>query len=89
MESEENMTTFISRFRNSLRSTSGNAYVARTVFCSDAPVVRFDVHAGRIPSAVVLTSRGSVSLSRLPVVDEKERSIRLRKMAEYDFSPHI
>ncbi len=82
------MATFISRFRNSLRSTSGNAYVARKVFCSDVPVVRYDVHQGRIPSAVVLTSRGSVSLSRLPVVDEKERGERLRRMADYDFTLH-
>lgn len=79
---------FFARFRNSLRPTAGSVYVPRRIFHTDAPAVRLDVHSGSVSAAVALTARGSVALSRLPVVDEVERNARLQRMANYDFTPH-
>ena len=82
------MMTFVKRFRNSLRSTSDCVYVARRVIRSEGPMVRLDAHPGHVSASVALTSRGSVALSRLPVVDEAERLARRQRMADYDFSSH-
>lgn len=81
------MPTFIRRFRNALRSTTGRVYVPRRIVCSDEPVMRYDRHDGDVSAAVALTARGSVALSHLPVVDEAERSSRIQRMAAYDFAP--
>jgi len=82
------MANFFSRLRNSLRPTTGSVYVPRRVFHTEEPVMRYDMHSGRVSAAVALTARGSVALSRLPVAGESELSARRERMANYDFSPH-
>ena len=79
---------FFRRFRNSLRPTVGGAYVPRRVFASDLAVKRQDDHAGKVRASVSLPARGSVALSRLPVLTEGERTARIQRMASYDFTPH-
>lgn len=50
--------------------------------------VRPEFNIGRVRSSSSLTARGSVALSRLPVVTEAERKARRERALAYDFSPN-
>lgn len=79
--------SFIEILRFALTSTAGLVHVApKYVEVERTPFHRLDIHDGRVSPSNVLTARGSVALSRLPVVTEEEMQARKKRALAYDFS---
>ena len=76
------MTNFWRKFRNAWKSCAGVVHAPRLKpLASSRELLR----PGRANASARLFARGSVALSRYPVVTEKDMAERKEKMAHYDF----
>ena len=81
------MRSFWNILQNALTRTADLVHVTPNhVEISHPPLHGDERRQRRITAAVALTARGSVALSRLPVVTEEEIKARKARALAYDFS---
>ncbi len=80
------METFKDILKSAFTDTASLVYVTPDYVEVDRSWNRPEFHAGRVRSSSALTARGSVALSRLPVVTDEERAARKACVLAYDFS---
>lgn len=80
------MASFKDILKSAFSDTVGLAYAAPDYVEVDRSWNRPEFHAGRVRAASVLTARGSVAMSKLPVVTGEEMSARKARALAYDFS---
>lgn len=76
------MKSFIKRFCNALKPCAGLVHTPKIKPLQPIYKLRARTHASA--SASLLT-RGSIALSRFPVVTEEDMAIRKKKILDYDF----
>ncbi len=77
------MRTFIDRLRNAFRPCAGVVHAPRL---KPALIKHEMCRRGQAQASGMLVSRGSVALSRFPVVTENELEKRKERMLNYDFT---
>ena len=76
------MKTFLSRFRNAIKPCAGVVHVPRLKLAAQPHEPHWRRHAS---ASAALVSRGSIAMSRFPMVSEDEIDARREKMLRYDF----
>lgn len=80
------MTTFKNILKSAFTDTTSLVHVTPDYIEVDRSWNRPEFHTGCVHSSSLLTARGSVALSRLPVVTDEERVARKARVLKYDFS---
>ena len=81
------METFKDILKSAFTDTASLVHVTPEFVKVDrTPAAHWDIHVGEVRASSRLTARGSVALSRLPVLSEEERLARKKRILEYDFS---
>ena len=80
------MTTFKNILKSAFTDTASLVHVTPDYVEVDRSWNRPEFHSGCIRPSSSLTARGSVALSRLPVVTNEERAARKARALAYDFS---
>lgn len=80
------MTKFGEVLRSAFTDTASLVHVTPDYVEVDRTWSRPEFHAGRVRASSALTARGSVALSRLPVVSDGEMAARKARALAYDFS---
>lgn len=80
------MTTFKNILKSAFTDTASLVHVTPDYVEVDRSWNRPEFHSGCIRPSSSLTARGSVALSRLPVVTNEERAARKARVLAYDFS---
>ncbi len=79
------MATFTDILKSAFTDTASLVHVTPEYVEVDRSWDRPEFHVGHVRSSS-LTARGSVALSRLPVVTDEERAARKARVLAYDFS---
>ncbi len=82
----DTMATFKDILKSAFTDTASLVHVTPDYVEIDRSWDRPEFHAGCVRSSSSLTARGSVALSRLPVVTDEERAARKARVLAYDFS---
>jgi hypothetical protein len=83
----DNMATFKDILKSAFTDTASLVHVTpKFVKVDRTPASHWDIHVGSVRASNRLTARGSVALSRLPVLSEEELLARKKRILEYDFS---
>ena len=81
------MATFTDILKSAFTDTASLVHVTpKFVKVDRTPASHWDIHVGSVRTSNRLTARGSVALSRLPVLSEEELLARKKRILEYDFS---
>lgn len=72
--------------RSAFTNTASLVHVTPEYVEVDRTWHRPEFHKGTVYPSVALTARGSVALSRLPVVTKEEMQARKERALKYDFS---
>lgn len=80
------MATFKEILKSAFTNTASLVHVTPDYVEVDHSWDRPEFHTGIVRPSSALTARGSVALSRLPVVTDEERMSRKARALAYDFS---